>query len=94
MYSKPITKFKINGLPTDTEFGRLPFGRQVELAAKIKEFKSSAQVIHLSQKRQSYIKAIQVARKLYRVDQYYCQFHNSPAYKDDGFAFFFTAKPE
>ena len=87
-----VTKFKINGLPKDKGFSQMPFGRQIEHYPAIKAFKASAKTIWLSQKRQSYTRAIQEAIRLYDVDQYYCSFNNSPSYKDDSFEFFYTTK--
>lgn len=88
----PVHKFKINGLPKDKDFASMPFGRQIEHYAAIRQFKHGANVTWLSQKRQSSSKAIKEAIKLYDVDQYYCSFNNSPNYRDDSFEFFYTTK--
>ena len=88
----PIIKFRIRGLPTDKEFVALPFGRQIEFRRVMEEFRTNAQMIHISQKRQTYTKAIKEAIDLYDVDQYFCRFHCSDNYKDDTFEFFYTKK--
>lgn len=80
-----ITKFKIVGLPKDTEFAKMPWGRQIEWLRKIQEFKDSAKSVHLSQKRQSYTKAIREFVKLNEVKEYYCSFHAGRDYYDDTF---------
>jgi hypothetical protein len=86
----PIVKFKINGLPKD--YAALPFGRRIEHARTIEAFKASAQSIHLSQKRQSYTKAIREAIRLYGVTEYFCQFHCNANVKDDSFQFWFKTR--
>lgn len=85
-------KFKIKGLPTDKAYSVLPFGRRMEFHPAIAAFKVGAKSIHLSQKRQTYAKAIREALDLYEVDQYLCQFYCSDNYKDDSFEFFYTTK--
>jgi hypothetical protein len=85
----PITKFKIKGLPKDSEYAALPFGRRIEYARAIEAFKASAQSTYLSQKRQSYTKAIREAIKLYGVTQYYCRFYCNANVKDDSFQFWY-----
>ena len=87
-----VTKFKINGLPKDKDFSQMSFGRQLEHLPAIQAFTANAASIWLSQKRQSYVKAIQEAIRLYDVDQYYCSFHCSLNYRDDSFQFFYTTK--
>lgn len=87
-----IRKFKIDGLPKDSEYNGLSFGRQLEHAPAIAAFKAKAKKVHLSQKRQSYTKAIREAVALYNVDQYFCQFHCSTECKDDTFEFYYTTK--
>ena len=87
-----ILKFRIRGLPTDKEYVALSFGRQIEFRRKMEEFRTNAQMIHISQKRQTYTKAIKEAIDLYDVDQYFCRFYCNDNYKDDTFEFFYTKK--
>jgi len=87
-----IIKFKIKGLPEDKEYVALPFGRRIEFRHIIADFKAKAKMIHLSQKRQTYNKAIREAIDLYDVDQYFCQFSCNDNVKDDSFEFFYTTK--
>lgn len=56
---------------------------------KVKEFKVTAKVTHLSQKRQTYQKAIKEAISLYGVKEYWCEFYNEPHCKDDSFEFWY-----
>ena len=84
-----IRKFKIIGLPTDKAFVALPFGRQCEHLKKIEEFKFFCKSVHLSQKRQSYAKAIKEAVALYNATEYYCEFHCDENVKDDSFQFWY-----
>lgn len=85
-----IRKFKINGLPTDKVFNAQAFGQQLAGLKMIEAFKKTAKVIHLSQKRQSYTKAIKEAIALYDVKQYFCTFHCDAMCKDDSFEFFYV----
>ena len=87
-----IRKFKIVGLPKDTEFATMSLGRQTDHFRTIEAFKLKAKSIHLSQKRQSYRKAIREAIELYNVDQYYCAFNAGKDCYDDTFEFWFTVK--
>lgn len=87
-----IVRFKISGMPKDSTYNGLPFGRRIEYAKTIDEFKRSARVVHLSQKRQSYKKAIREAIELYDVAEYYCRFHANAQCFDDSFEFFFKEK--
>lgn len=88
----PTIKFRIRGLPTDKEYIALSFGNQIKFRRIIEEFKAGAKMIHISQKRQTFTKAIREAIDLYDVDQYFCQFHCNDNYKDDTFEFFYTKK--
>ena len=71
-------KFKIAGMK-DFDFN------------KVKDFKAGAKSIHLSQKRQTYHKAIKEAIALHDVKEYYCEFYNEPNCKDDVFEFWYKA---
>ena len=87
-----IIKFKIKGLPKNKEYVALPFGRRLEFDFAIGTFKAKARKVHLSQKRQTYSKAIREAIDLYNVDQYFCKFSCNDNVKDDSFEFFYTTK--
>lgn len=69
-------KFKITGMK-DFDFN------------KVKDFKATAKVTHLSQKRQTYQKAIKEAIWLHDVKEYYCEFYWAPQCKDDSFEFWY-----
>jgi len=87
--SEPTRKFKIKALPTEQEFKAMPFGRQIEVIKGFQTFKEGSKSLHLSQKRQSYQKAIREAVRLYNVTEYYCQFYAEPDCYDDSFQFWY-----
>lgn len=89
MPNDKIRKFKINGMPTEKEFKGMPFGRQIEHLRTIEAFKASCKSVHLSQKRQTYQKAIREAIALYNVTEYYCDFLCGQYAKDDSFQFWY-----
>lgn len=88
--TKMIRKFKIKGLPTEKELQEMPFGQQIEPLRAIAKFKESAKSTHLSQKRQSYTKAIREFLSLHpEVTEYFCAFHASKGRYDDSFEFWY-----
>lgn len=87
--SSKIRKYKIKGMPSERELASMPFGRSIEYLRAIDQFKSSCKSVHLSQKRQTYQKAIREAIDLYDVKEYYCDFYCDDYVKDDGFQFFY-----
>jgi hypothetical protein len=87
-----IVKFKIKGMPKDSEFNALPFGRQIEYAETIKKFKETTKNNHVSQKRTTNKKALKEFFDLHNVDQYYCKFEDSKTCRDDSFEIWFTQK--
>lgn len=87
--SNKIMKFKIKGLPSDKDYNNMPFGRQMNYFKLIEEFKKDSKSIHLSQKRQTYNKAIKETIALYDVKEYYCSFYCDNQRKDDSFQFWF-----
>lgn len=82
-------KFKINGCPTEKEFNSMVFGRQIEWFRKFEEFKQNSKSTWISQKRISSAKAIAEAKKLLKPKEYFCQFNDSPDYRDDSFEFWY-----
>jgi chorismate mutase len=80
---------KINGVPKQDEYLVLPFGRRIEYAKKIEEFKTTAQKTYLSQKRRNWRSAVAEARRLYKATQYYARFHAGEHYFDDTFEFYY-----
>jgi hypothetical protein len=79
-----IYHFKINGLGiTDKEFNALPFGRQIELSKKIREFKLSAKTNHFNAKRISFQKGLKKFLKLYNVSEYFTVNRDGENYKSD-----------
>lgn len=91
MSNKLIRKFKINGCPTEKEFNSLSFGQQIDHLRKMREFQESSKHTWVSQKRISSTKAVAEAKKLFDAKEYYCQFHDSPDYRDDSFEFWYRA---
>ena len=87
--STKIRRFKIKGLPTPKELEALPFGRQIDHLQAIRAFKGICQSTHLSQKRQTYQKAIREAVRLLGANEYYCEFYCDSEMKDDSFEFWY-----
>lgn len=75
----------VTGMPKQREWDAMPFGRRIEHYPKLAAFKASAKRIHVSQKRQSYRKAIKDALTLHEAKEFYCSFQCSPQCKDDSF---------
>ena len=89
--NEPIKKFKIQGLPTDTEFARLPFGRQIEHARKIEGFKNSAKKDWISIKGDKNAnKEIKKFLKAVGSCQYYCKYNDSDNCRDDSFEIYYV----
>lgn len=81
----PATKFsyKMAGMPKDTEYNRLPFGRQIEHARRIEAFKKSAKHDYFSTKRRSFAAGLKEFKGLYDVTEYFTLNTEGPNYKDD-----------
>ncbi len=84
-----MKKFKLKGLPTESQLQAMPFGRQLDTLKAIEAFKASAKRVWVSQKRQPYAKAIKEAVRLYGATEYYCQFNATEFCKDDTFEFYY-----
>jgi hypothetical protein len=83
MASKYI--FKINGLPKDSEFNALPFGRQIDHLRAMESFKAAAKSIHYSAKGKTTLRAFQEFKRLYRPSQWLLVNRDAPSYHDDSF---------
>lgn len=82
-----VTLFKISQLGiSDKEYHKLPFGRQLEYAKRIQEFKSKAKTNHVSIKRKHYKRALKEFIDLYNVNEYWCSF----SLQDDSFEIYYT----
>jgi hypothetical protein len=66
-----ITKIKVNGMPTEREYNAMPFGRQLDHRHTLATFKATAKSTHLSQKRQTYAKALKEFIALNDVTEYF-----------------------
>lgn len=92
-----IRKYRFNdkSFPKPEALRVMVFGRQIEYIRKIQAFKTQPGVKsnHISQKRQTYTKAIKEFIDLYNVDEYYCDFHCNSNVKDDSFEVWYTTKP-
>jgi hypothetical protein len=86
---KATIKYKINGVIPLKEFNALAFGRQIEVFKQFEQFKASAKCVGVSQKRCTNASAIRDTIKLYNAKEFYCVFHDSPEYRDDGFDFWY-----
>jgi hypothetical protein len=82
-------KYKIKGVFPEKQFNALPFGRQIDTLRVFENFKMDSMCIWLSQKRQTYTKAIREAVALLGVTEYYTCFHAEPHYYDDSFQFWY-----
>jgi hypothetical protein len=84
--------FKIKGLPKDTDYNRLPFGRQIEHRHAIAAFKESAQHGYADSKRRSYAAALKDFLKLHRATQWFAVTRGKPGdyYHDDSFEVWYT----
>ncbi len=78
-----ITVIKIEGIPKGYE--ALPFGRQIEYAERIRDFKATAKTGHVQQKRQKSSKALRDFLGFYGATQWYARFEDSPQCRDDSY---------
>ena len=74
---------KIVGVPSEAEYNRLPFGRQIDYRHKIQEFKDSARHTHFSVKGKSVAKGFAEFKKLYQPTQWFFVDRNGPMWHDD-----------
>lgn len=74
---------KIKGIPKD--FDKLSFGQKMQYSKAIQEFKESAKSTWLTQKRQSYKKALREAINLHGIKEYYASFACGKFCHDDSF---------
>ena len=70
-------RYRIKGIPKETQFRKMSFGQQIEFIRKFEEFKLEAKSAHISQKRTTSEKAIKEFLKLNDVTEYYCTFYES-----------------
>jgi hypothetical protein len=87
--NEPIVKFRINGVISEKEYNGLPFGRRIDAMRQIIAFQEAVKSTWLSQKRQTYQKAIKEFLKLNDATEFYCKFHCSADCKDDTFQIWF-----
>lgn len=67
----------------------MSFGQRIDSLRAIQAFKASAKSVWISQKRQTYTKAIREAIALHDATEYYCDFHCDSECKDDTFEFWY-----
>lgn len=82
---KIIRKFKIAGMPKDTDFAVMAFGRQIEHFKTIEAFKEANKHEYVSKKRVSAAKAIREFLKMTKAKEFYCAYHDGENYSDDSF---------
>lgn len=85
-------KFKIKGMPSEKEYNAMPFGRQIEYRHQIEDFKATAKIGHVSQKRVSPAKALREFIKLNDVEEYYLIRHTAADYYDDTYQIWYKTK--
>lgn len=88
-----IRKFKLPFLGIkDNQLAALPWGRQLEHTQKITQWKETAKRTWASQKRQSNSKAIKEVVGSVKAVEWYCEFHDSPNYRDDTFEVYYKTQ--
>ena len=76
--------FKIKSIPiAQTDYNKLPWGRQIEYRHAIKAFQDGAKTGHISQKRRSFAEAFVEFIDLYKPKEYFCLDNTTDDYKDD-----------
>lgn len=83
-------RFKIDGMPKDSAFNSMPFGRQMEYRGLISAFKARAKSVHISQKRKSTAAALADFKKLYQPHEYFLMDTSGPGYRDDSIQVWYT----
>lgn len=78
---------KLNGVPKN--FLNLSFGRQVEYLRIVKEFKETANSVHISIKRRTAAAALKEFKELYQPTEYYARFYDSNDCRDDSVEVFY-----
>lgn len=80
------------GIPTDKELNAMPFGRQIEYIRRIQAWQEGKKKAYVSQKRQSFAKAIKEFKDLYQPSEWYTRTkpkNKSPNYYDDGIEIYY-----
>ena len=75
--------FKIDGMPKDTEYNRMSFGRQIDYRNKIAEFQKTAKKGHISAKGKSMAAGFKEFKKLYQAKQWYYIDRDASHWHDD-----------
>ncbi len=81
--------FKIKDVLPAKEYLKLPFGRQLEYAGKIKQFKDSAKRCFVSIKHRSFSKAWKEFVDLHKPVEYYYRYRHDANGKDDSVEIFY-----
>ena len=82
--------FKINGLPKDSVFNNLIFGRQIDGLRAIELWKSGAQSIYVSIKRVQNSKSeIKKCVKMSGAKEFYCKYYDDSEWRDDSVELFY-----
>lgn len=85
---KPKLNFKIAGVPKD--YASMPFGRRIEYANTIKQFKSVANTGWMSIKRTTLASAWKEFKALHNPTQWYFEDTSAPGYRDDSVQVWYT----
>lgn len=84
-------------LPKDKDLNAMPFGRQLEHIKVIKKWKETAMSVLISQKKQSFAKAMKEFKDLYLPTYWFTSAvskKDSPNYYHDSFEVFYTRNEE
>lgn len=83
-------RFKIIGMPSETQYHSLPFGRKIEYNSIIQAFKKRAQHGYLDAKGMSVPTALAKFKKLYKPNEWYLIDRTGPDFKDDSMEIWFA----
>ena len=88
-----IQKFNIPGMPADSDYKNLPFGRKIEYRQKIQDFKNDPKTkkdwISIKGDKNAN-KEIKKFLKAVGSCQYYCKYNDSDNCRDDSFEIYYV----
>lgn len=81
-------------MPTEREYNAMSFGRQLDHRKTLAQFQATAKRTHLSQKRQTYTKALREFIALNDVTEYYTVFNAGDQCHDDSFEVWYKSETD
>lgn len=94
---KKTMKFKFHSIEIPKDLQSLPFGRQIDSLKLIQKWQEKATKGYISQKRQSFTKALKEFIDLYQPDEYFIHAFDkskNPTYYDDCPEIYYTKKEQ